>query len=252
MDSWGKNMLVGPTSSVMAPGRATSQATPVLLRLFQQVRADSCPRQFNFHLHTTCSDGKLAPGELVEQAIALGLKEFAITDHHTIAGYLQAKQCLEDWQWRHPARVRRGSRAAVALPRLWVGVEITAKLANTDVHILGYGFAPDHEAMALYLQGPTPQGADQQAERVIGAIQEAGGLAILAHPARYRRSPAELIPAAAALGMDGIETYYAYDNPLHWRPCPKRTPEVLSLTQQFSLLHTCGTDTHGTSITRRL
>ncbi|WP_008311767.1 PHP domain-containing protein [Leptolyngbya sp. PCC 6406] len=225
-----------------------------LKSIFETVDAASCPREYNFHMHTVCSDGQLTPTALIEQAIDLGLKEFAITDHHTVAGYYQARQELEDWRWRHPARVRRGPSGVVsgALPRLWTGVEITTKLANTDVHILGYAFDPVHDVIQPYLQGGSPQGADQQAAAVIAAIQGAGGLAVLAHPARYRRPAEELVPAAVAHGIDGIETYYAYENPSEWRPCPKKTPLVRQLAEQFQIFSTCGTDTHGKVLTRRI
>jgi predicted metal-dependent phosphoesterase TrpH len=160
---------------------------------------------------------------------------------------------MEDWQWRNPARVRRNQRSGITkLPRLWVGVEITARLVDTDVHILGYAFDRKHAAMQPYLQGCSPRGGEQDAAPVIRSIQAAGGIAVLAHPARYRRPADILVPAAVDCGIDGIETYYAYDNPQHWRPCPKKTPLIQSLAQQFCLLSTCGTDTHGKVLTRRL
>ena len=39
---------------------------------------------FDFHSHSTCSDGVLAPQELMEKADALGLNFLAITDHDTL------------------------------------------------------------------------------------------------------------------------------------------------------------------------
>lgn len=41
---------------------------------------------FDFHAHTTASDGTLTPTELVTLAKQLGLIAMAITDHDTIAG----------------------------------------------------------------------------------------------------------------------------------------------------------------------
>lgn len=79
-----------------------------------------------------------------------------------------------------------------------------------------------------------------------------GGLAVLAHPARYRRSPEDLIPAAAALGIDGVETYYGYDNSDPWKPSPKQTEEIRHLADLHGLMHTCGTDSHGFKISKRL
>jgi predicted metal-dependent phosphoesterase TrpH len=76
---------------------------------------------------------------------------------------------------------------------------------------------------------------------------------VLAHPARYKRSFEELIPAAVALSIDGIETYYAYGgNPSPWQPSPKETEAVSALGRQYGLLNTCGTDTHGLNLLQRI
>ncbi|MEO0396676.1 MAG: PHP domain-containing protein, partial [Cyanobacteria bacterium P01_A01_bin.137] len=203
------------------------------------------------HMHTHCSDGKLSPGDLMEQAIHLQLKSFAITDHHTIRGYQQACQWLENWRWTHPSNWS-SNHPQVKLPRLWCGVEITSSLLGVDVHILGYAFNPQHQAFKHYLQGSAPMGEDRQAKSVIQAIQAAGGIAVLAHPVRYRRSPEELIPAAAAMDIDGVETYYAYDHPAEWRPTPEKTERVQVLANAYNLLSTCGTDSHGMTLTRRV
>ncbi|ASC69639.1 5'-3' exoribonuclease [Halomicronema hongdechloris C2206] len=223
-----------------------------LRSIFKQVDDTSCPKGYNFHMHTVCSDGRLTPADLMAQALSLGLKEFAITDHHNVKGFYQAKQWLEDWQWHHPARISSSCRYSSGLPRLWVGAEITALLARIDVHILGYAFDPSHKAMYPYLQGHAPRGSHRESKRVIQAIQQAGGIAVLAHPARYRRPASELIQVAVGEGIDGVEAYYAYDNPSQWRPCPKQTPEIEALATEYQLLTTCGTDTHGLNLTRRL
>ncbi|MEM6591479.1 MAG: PHP domain-containing protein [Cyanobacteria bacterium P01_C01_bin.73] len=243
--------LVASTTSTMA------QDTLALQQVFQSVHAESCPLNYNFHMHTVCSDGRLKPEALVEQVIELGLKGFAITDHHSVQGYQRAKAWLEDWQWRHPKALRQSAsvgsqgQSSPQLPRLWTGIEITACLVDTDVHILGFAFKPAHDAIQPYLNGPA-QGCDRMAEAVIHAIQAAGGLAVLAHPARYRTKPTPLITAAAGLGIDGVETYYAYDRPEVWRPSPAQTETVEALAKQFGLLKTCGTDTHGLSLLRRI
>jgi len=139
-----------------------------------------------------------------------------------------------------------------ALPQLWTGVEITSILRETEVHILGYGFNFDHPVMKPYLQGHSPTGDLALAGNVINAIHEAGGLVVLAHPERYRRPAKDLIPAGVALGIDGVETYYAYKNMIPWTPSAKQTAEVKVLSQRYHLLNTCGTDTHGLNILRRI
>jgi predicted metal-dependent phosphoesterase TrpH len=233
--------------------RAATQDSLLLREVLQSINAQSCPKTYNFHMHTNCSDGKLTPAELMDQAVNIGLYGMAITDHHNVKGYSQARQWMEDWRWHNPSSWSRERKPGTkALPKLWVGVEITAWLADTDVHILGYAFRPEEAIMAPYLQGASPKGDDRLADRVIQAIQAAGGIAILAHPVRYRTDEITLIRAAARLGIDGVETYYAYDNPKVWRPSPGKTERVQALACEHGLLSSCGTDTHGTVLTKRL
>lgn len=214
-----------------------------LRQVWQTLEPDSCPRSYNFHCHTTASDGQLHPKTLIEQALAIGLKGFAITDHHTIDGYQIAKTCLDSLQDSLPSQ---------AIPHLWIGVEINARLLNTNVHILGYAFDPQNSKLKPYLQGEAPEHQQAEAATVIDVLHQAGGLAVLAHPCRYRRSAKELIPAAASLGIDGVETYYAYANPKPWHPSPRQTQLVKQLSATYNLFDTCGTDTHGSNLLRRL
>lgn len=232
--------MVTQTSLLISESSATSK----LRKIFASVDAMSCPHRLNFHLHTVHSDGKMQAVDLIQQAIALRVSDLAITDHHEIAGYYIAKKYLE--------RFASQSSDRASLPTLWSGIEVNASLIFTEVHILGYGFDPEHEAMLPYLQGKTTAGLDYQAISVIKAMHLAGGLAVLAHPARYRRSPEDLIPAAAALGIDGVETYYGYDNSDPWKPSPKQTEEIRHLADSHGLMHTCGTDSHGFKISKRL
>ena len=41
---------------------------------------------WDFHTHSTASDGTLAPAELVSRAREAGVKRLALTDHDTLAG----------------------------------------------------------------------------------------------------------------------------------------------------------------------
>lgn len=223
--------------------KPTAQDTVYLKSIWETINFVSCPRLYNFHLHTIASDGQLIAPALAEQAISIGLRGFAITDHHSVEGYRLAEQ--------HLAAIGLGD-TKVNLPHLWTGVEITSQLLGVDVHILGYGFDPEHPSLNLYLQGERPQGKDAKAQQVIDSIHQAGGLAVLAHPERYRRSGAELIPAIAALGIDGVETYYAYNNPQVWQPSPGKTERVQALAEKYHLFNTCGTDSHGLNIMQRI
>lgn len=221
----------------------TTVSKELLKQVFQRIDAQSCPKLFNFHMHTVHSDGKLEPGELMTQAIAIGLKGLAITDHHSVSGYQVAEAWLKDWQWNNPG---------IDTPHLWSGVEINANLLNTEVHILAYAFESEHPSMKPYLQKMPTVGKAYQSNNVITAIHEAGGLAVLAHPARYRRSHFDLIPVAADYGIDGVEAFYAYSNPKPWKPSVIETEEVQQLAEKFNLFNTCGTDTHGLNLLQRL
>lgn len=231
--------------SVKVPGVAPTPNGHDLRRVFQSISAESCPRHFNFHMHTVYSDGQLEPKVLMQQAIAINLQGFAITDHHSIQGYEQARGWLADWLETYPAQ-------ASQVPQLWTGIEMTVELLETEVHILGYAFDREHDALCPYLQGKTPVGPFYAANKAIEAIHQAGGIAVLAHPARYRRSATELIPAAVKLGIDGVETYYSYNNSNPWQPSPKQTQQVREMGDAYGLLHTCGTDTHGLDLLQRL
>ncbi|GCL44067.1 PHP domain-containing protein [Dolichospermum planctonicum] len=221
----------------------TTVSKELLKQVFQHIDAQSCPQLFNFHMHTVHSDGRLEPSELMSQAIAIGLKGLAITDHHSIDGYQAANSWLEAWKCSNPD---------THTPYLWIGAEINANLLDTEVHILAYAFESEHPSMKPYLQKIPAVGKPYQANNVIRAIQEAGGLAVLAHPARYKRSHFDLIPAAVDNGIDGVETFYAYTNPKPWKPSIVETEEVQQLAEKFNLFNTCGTDTHGINLLQRL
>ncbi|MEB3340153.1 PHP domain-containing protein [Okeania sp.] len=236
--------------SIITPARDLTEKRVVnnysqIKQIFETVDADTCPNSYNFHLHTIYSDGQLTPETLIQQALAIGLKGLAITDHHNIGGYKKAKTWLENWKSINPDQEHLA-------PTLWSGVEINANLLNVEVHILGYGFNPENFGLKPYLTGKATKGQEYQAANVISAIQKASGLAVLAHPCRYRRSATDLIKEAANLGIDGVETYYAYSHTKPWKPSPKQTEQVKRLSAIYGLINTCGTDTHGKNLLVRL
>lgn len=217
--------------------------TKTLIKVWENLTPQSCPFHFNFHLHTICSDGKLTPEALIEQAINFGLQGLAITDHHSVDGYYRAQSQLDLLRQYQPDK---------PLPLLWTGIEITSDLMGTEVHILGYGFNPEHPALKPYLNGDRPRNGDESAAKVINTIHEAGGLTVLAHPARYRQPACRVIPNAVHLGIDGVEAYYAYGNPKPWESSKPQMEEILKFSELYDLWTSCGTDSHGESILYRL
>ena len=75
----------------------------------------------DLHLHTTASDGRLAPRELVDLAAASGVRVMAVTDHDTTASVADVQACARE-------------RGIEAVP----GIEITSILSGRDVHMLAY------------------------------------------------------------------------------------------------------------------
>ena len=78
--------------------------------------------EVDLHLHTTVSDGRLTPPQLVELVARRGLRVVAITDHDITDGLEAARD------------------AATAFPQLTVipGVELSSDIPGNEIHILGY------------------------------------------------------------------------------------------------------------------
>lgn len=221
---------------VLRPEALAHPLTPVL----QQVSPDSCPGRFNFHCHTIHSDGSLDPADLAMQAVSIGLEHLAITDHHCHRALDGARSALD-----------QAAAAGRPVPSLWRGVEISCLLEGCLVHVLALGFRDDHAPLLPYLQGSAVVGAALRAEAVLAAIQASGGLALLAHPARYRLPFSRLIAAAADLGFDGAESWYDYDMQLRWQPTPLVCEAIAADLANRGLLQCCGTDTHGLALDGR-
>ena len=77
----------------------------------------------DLHVHTTASDGRLSPENIIDQAIQADLSYIAITDHDTVNGLLQ----LQTMEHSLPASL-------YIIP----GIELSTDFPNNEVHILGY------------------------------------------------------------------------------------------------------------------
>jgi len=72
----------------------------------------------------------------------------------------------------------------------------------------------------------------------IALIHQAGGLAVIAHPALNHYD--EMIPLLARLGVDGLECF-------HTKHTPKKARRYLNVAARLNLLVTGGSDCHGFS-----
>lgn len=86
----------------------------------------------DLHMHTYYSDGTMSPEEIVKEGKAKNVSIMAITDHNRIGS----------WE-----RFEKAAKEQGILPIR--GVEINAKYEDKVLHILGYGFKPTEELIAL-------------------------------------------------------------------------------------------------------
>jgi 3',5'-nucleoside bisphosphate phosphatase len=87
----------------------------------------------DLHMHSTASDGAIAPADVVAAAQRAGLSAIALTDHDTVDGVVEAQAA--------------GARLGV---RVIAGVELSAIDEGDEIHVLGLHLAhPEHIAAAL-------------------------------------------------------------------------------------------------------
>jgi len=89
--------------------------------------------RYDLHIHSSYSDGSLSPGSLADLALTEGIDVISITDHDTIEAY------------------SGGLHLDVRRPRIIPGVEITARIQQETVHILGYCFDPSDKRLETLL-----------------------------------------------------------------------------------------------------
>lgn len=141
----------------------------------------------DLHMHSTASDGRLAPAAVVERAAAHGVELMALTDHDTLEGIAEAQ-----------AAARRQGIHCLA------GIELSARWARGVVHIVGLDIDPSHPALAT---GVTAQQAERRrrAARIGERLERAGMKGIAA---RATELVGEGVPGRAhfarALVADGV------------------------------------------------
>ncbi|MBM4448094.1 MAG: PHP domain-containing protein [Chloroflexi bacterium] len=89
----------------------------------------------DLHIHSTASDGRYSPQEIIGKAAGLGLETIALADHDSIDGIAPA---LEE--------VRKLKRLQF-IP----GVEVSTDVPNGEVHVLGYFIDYTSEELAAAL-----------------------------------------------------------------------------------------------------
>ena len=111
----------------------------------------------DLHLHTTFSDGRLTPTELVVLCASRGLKVICISDHDSTEGLPEALE------------------AARSFPHLTVipGIELSTQVPGSEIHVLGYFVdyqSSDFQCILRRFRG----GREARARQMVEKLNEMG------------------------------------------------------------------------------
>lgn len=156
----------------------------------------------DLHMHSTASDGALAPEEVIARAAANGVELLALTDHDTIAG-------------QHAAR-----EAAHAHGLRYVhGVEISVTWGGETIHVVGLDIDPEHQELNRLLTS-IQRGRDARARAMADALVAHGLPDIFDDAKSHARNPdligrTHFARAMVARGIcaDMSEVFYKYLTP---------------------------------------
>ncbi len=194
-------------------------------------KEDYLSGKVNLHIHSNYSDGKADFKEIIDSAKKNGYKLISITDHNTVEGHKKYKDEI-----------------------LITGAEFDCWFGYVFIHLLAYGIDVENPALAPFLAKTKAETegdiirlfARRNVPKLIKAIHEAGGIAVLAHPACYWAISLEgLVKRLIKYGLDGIEVYYPYPR---FRKIVKfhSSKDVKKIADKYpQLIQTGGSDFHG-------
>lgn len=107
---------------------------------------------YDYHCHTTASDGELSPTALVTLAAKEGVQSLAITDHDTVSAYEEAL----------PVAQSLGVE-------LISGIELSVKWHKVELHLVGLGMdltAPEFQALVQQQKAARRERAKKMGERL--------------------------------------------------------------------------------------
>ncbi len=91
--------------------------------------------EVDLHCHTHYSDGSLSVPELIQRALANGVKMLAITDHDSVAAHDEIMQRAEKWPIR-----------------LIPAVEISSSWHHRDIHVVALNIDHENHSLRDFLQ----------------------------------------------------------------------------------------------------
>jgi len=113
--------------------------------------------EVDLHVHSTASDGRLSPEEIVRKSAERGVTIIALADHDTVDGIVPALE------------------AAMAFPRLKVipCIEISTDVPRGEVHVLGYFIDYTNQELRVRLERMRSSRQDR-AQRMIAKLRNLG------------------------------------------------------------------------------
>ena len=252
------------------------------------------PANFDFHCHSSVSDGLLPPAVVARRAAANGVDFWALTDHDDLGGLVEARAVAEEAgmrfcsgveisiEWNgvpihvvglgfdaanpvlvggltalREGRVERAKRmgdalAAIGMPGIYEGALTYAtnssliSRAHFARYMVSIGIAKDVPGIFQYYLTPGKPGyVDHRwvsLQDAIGWIEAAGGVAVVAHPARYKAlsnsDMRRFLGDFKDLGGRGIEIVCGSHSPDH-------VLHYARLARHFALHASRGSDFHG-------
>jgi 3',5'-nucleoside bisphosphate phosphatase len=144
------------------------------------------PANFDFHCHSSVSDGLLSPNEVARRAAANGVDLWALTDHDDLGGLGEARAVAE-----------------AAGMRFVNGVEISIEWNGVPIHVVGLGFDAAHPALVGGLDG-LRLGRVERAKRMGEALAAIGISGVYEGALSYATNPSLISRAHFARYMVSI------------------------------------------------
>ena len=111
---------------------------------------------YDFHCHSTMSDGTMPPQAVVRRAFEKGVRVLALTDHDELGGLAAA-----------------AATASELGMRLVPGVEVSVNWGKHTLHIVGLGIDPANATLAAGLAG-IRAGRTERARKMADGLAKAG------------------------------------------------------------------------------
>lgn len=181
--------------------------------------------RIDLHMHSTHSDGKMSPGEIVKEARDLGVSVLAITDHDEISGCIEAKKAACSQQMK-----------------LLSGIEFNTDGKQGELHILGYGLDLEHPKLLEYVKWRKEE-RREWSQRIVCQLQKLGYTIVWENC--WKRAGGQVIVRthiADELVANGYFTSskQAYDTLLKKGRQAFIQRKGLSAEEAIELIHECG------------